>query len=439
MLQKLRRTFVAITMSLVGIVLAGVLGMSLFTAHSSMQAAIAGSLERALGDGSSPAMGQMPPQGYFPGADNSDDADDDWEEFPEPDGDFEPDDDELAQARQFVLVLKVVDGQVYATDERSLVSMSEETLAEAVKAIVGSSEDAGRIESAHLAWQRAETSDGYLVALMDTTAMDQQMSAQLANSALIFVGGMAALFVVTLLLSRWALRPVEESWEQQRRFVADASHELKTPLAVIKANSDILLGHRSNLPEEDVRWVESTADEAQRMSALVTDLLDLARADNEGQSQDAKAAFVEVDLAQLVEKVCLQFDAVAFERGCEIECSTQAGTRAKGNPARLEQLVTTLVDNACKYAATGSVVHVRLAQEAGHARLTVTNAGEPIPTEDLPHVFERFYRSDRARTHEGAGGYGLGLAIAKGIADAHGAELSVASSTEAGTTFTLVI
>ena len=145
----------------------------------------------------------------------------------------------------------------------------------------------------------------------------------------------------------------------------------------------------------------------------------------------------DIDLSEMVEAATLEFDAIAFERGCLVEDDIAPDLHVSGDPEWIERVVRILVDNACKYAARGSTVTVRLSGSSGHPILAVHNMGSPIDAEDLPHVFERFYRTDEARSREAEGGFGLGLAIAKGIVDAHGGKISVSSTEEEGTTFTV--
>ena len=246
--------------------------------------------------------------------------------------------------------------------------------------------------------------------------------------------------LATHVLSRYLVAPIEQAFAQQRRFVADASHELKTPLAVIMANTDILLAHPERLSDEDLGWLRGTRHEAQRMNGLVADLLDLARTDAAAAGDAAGLAWEDLDLSELVERAVLEFDAIAFERGCSLVAHVEPGCAVRGDRVQLERLVKILVENATKYAAVGSEVNVTLAHDGRACVLAVHNDGEPIPAQDLPHLFERFYRSDKARTRadgSATGGYGLGLAIAQGIAEAHGGQVGVSSTVQEGTTFTV--
>lgn len=259
---------------------------------------------------------------------------------------------------------------------------------------------------------------------------------------LVFVGlgALAFLFLVNIFYSRWALKPVRYSIKQQQQFTADASHELKTPLTVILANTEILKAKPEATVEEQMQWVESTHVEAQRMQLLVNDMLALLRPDGRKQEQPKE----DIDFSDLVEGEVLQFESVAFDRGVIIDEDICEDVHVMGNLERLTRLVVILIDNACKYAGEGSTVDVTLAKREStsggrdKAVLKVHNEGTPIPEEDLPHVFDRFYRADKVRTSS-KGGYGLGLAIGQEIAHEHDGGISVESSAESGTTFTVTL
>ena len=250
------------------------------------------------------------------------------------------------------------------------------------------------------------------------------------------VGALAlgVFFLISLLLSSLALRPAAAAWEQQRRFVADASHELKTPLTVILTNTGILLSHTGDPIAKQQKWVEYIRDEAQRMRTLVEDLLFLAKNDGErtGELQPEPVA-----LTELVWSALLPFEPVAFEQGVELVSDVEERIGIIGRADQLRRLVAILLDNAVKYAGPGGKVVLRLELgEKNGVRLTVNNTGAPIPPEHLPHLFERFYRADDSRARA-SGGYGLGLSIAKSIVDKHRGTIAVTSTVEAGTTFTV--
>ena len=181
------------------------------------------------------------------------------------------------------------------------------------------------------------------------------------------------------------------------------------------------------------KWLSYTREEAQRMKGLVEDLLFLAKSDAQRESR----ARLPVDLSGLVTGCLLPFEPVAFEAGVALESRLSPGLTVTGDEGQLRRLVLILLDNAVKYTPEGGAVTVALVRVQERARLTVHNTGEAIPPEHLEHLFERFYRSDSARTRQ-AGGYGLGLAIAKSIAEGHRGKISVSSGAE-GTTFTVLL
>ncbi len=245
---------------------------------------------------------------------------------------------------------------------------------------------------------------------------------------------MVAICIISFFLSRYVSRPVARAWEDQQRFIADASHELKTPLTVMLADTSILQANPDKTVGEQHAWVESISAEAQRMQQLTEDMLTLAQAD---AGVDTRQVMCDVDFSRAVQGVGLQFEAVAFERGLQLGCEVEDGLHVVGDERRLESLVKTLLENACKYASEKGHVDMRLVRAKGHAILSVRNDGDPVPPEDLPHLFDRFYRSDKARVNEGASAsFGLGLSIAKATTQAHGGDIS-ASSDASGTTFTV--
>ena len=220
----------------------------------------------------------------------------------------------------------------------------------------------------------------------------------------------------------------------RRRFVSDASHELKTPLTVILANTGLVLSHPEDTVAAQSKWLEYTHDEAEQMKELVDDLLFLAKSDAARQP----AARAETAMSEVALGCLLPFESVAFEAGVALKHRITPGLSLRGDEGQLRRLVMILLDNAVKYAGPGGTVTFTLERHQERLRLAVHNTGEPIPPEHLPHLFERFYRADAARNRSG-GGYGLGLAIARSIVEGHHGRLTVTSTAAAGTTFTALL
>jgi signal transduction histidine kinase len=235
--------------------------------------------------------------------------------------------------------------------------------------------------------------------------------------------------VVNDLLAR-----LESAFEQQRRFVADASHELRTPVATVCAEADVALGRDDREEAEYRDSLRVVRDAGRRLSRIVDDLFLLARADS-GHLPLRPAPLY---LDELIVDVARSMRAMASTRGVRVIVETPGDAPATGDASLLERLLLNLLDNAIKHTRPGSEVRVRLAKDNGHYVVRVIDAGPGIPPEARAKVFERFYRVDRARSRGAAtatGGAGLGLAIGRWIAEAHGGTLECARSDDSGSEF----
>lgn len=264
----------------------------------------------------------------------------------------------------------------------------------------------------------------------------------LNSSLLLFAAELGGIFLLagllvfglSFFLARMSLRPVEHAFSEQQRFVQDASHELKTPLTVILANLSILKSHPTATIHEEVLWIQNTETEAKRTQELTERLLFLAKADAKKLPPRSEV----LSLSTLVESTALPFTALAFERKLSLALDIAPALSVSGDAQTLAQLLAILLDNALKYAAPGTEVTVRLCRQKKHALLSVHNNGELIPADALPRLFDRFFRVDKSRARA-AGGYGLGLSIAKTIANAHGGDIRAESTAEHGTVFTVTL
>ena len=248
---------------------------------------------------------------------------------------------------------------------------------------------------------------------------------------LLIGGGIVALLLAalgSLFLANKALVPIRQAFLRQRQFTADASHELRTPLALIRANAEMLCRHVDRMPNGDGELVGEIIEETDHLNRLVGDLLTLARADADSLHLTTRP----VDLRVLVSGVHDDLQHLAESRGIETGVSLNGPVVVQGDEVRLRQLLLILLDNALKYTDAGGRVDVSVAHDENRARLLVTDTGIGIPENDLPHIFERFYRVDQARGHE-TGGTGLGLAIAKWIVDAHRGVIRAESEPGRGT------
>ncbi len=248
-----------------------------------------------------------------------------------------------------------------------------------------------------------------------------------AGLALALAGGYA--------LAGWALRPIRAAMDSQRAFVADASHELRTPLSVIRANAELMKRHPMEPVGANREAVDDIIGESDRLGRLVGQMLTLAQAD----AGQASLSLSEVALDELADEVARRMRVLAAQRGVSLETDVDGPVRLRGDSDRLRELLVVITDNAIKHTDAGGKVSLEVRKRSGgKAVLRVSDTGRGIPAEALPHVFDRFYRVDKARSRE-AGGTGLGLAIARWIAEAHGGSIEAESSEGVGTTLTIVL
>ncbi|MCQ2557741.1 MAG: HAMP domain-containing histidine kinase [Oscillospiraceae bacterium] len=271
----------------------------------------------------------------------------------------------------------------------------------------------GTLSSYHLRFLRAETPRGHRYVFADISSEQAVLHSLVETFALLGSAAFLVFLAISYFLARWAVKPVEKAWQQQKQFVADASHELKTPLTVIMTDAELLHAPGCS-PEEHTQLSGSIITMAQQMRGLVESLLDLARLDA-GTIKSAKTA---VPLSEVASSAAMMFEPVFFEKGLSFTYEIEPDLVLTGYRAYLKQLVDILLDNAAKYASPGGKAQLSLRQlSPKKVQLCVENEGDPIPESDLKNLFKRFYRADpsRAQNHS----YGLGLAIAQSITHEH--------------------
>lgn len=249
----------------------------------------------------------------------------------------------------------------------------------------------------------------------------------LTVSIIISLVGWLAVLALVIVLSQFVVRPVVESYEKQKRFITDASHEIKTPLAVIDAANEV-----QEIENGESEWTQSIHEQVARLTALTERLVFLARMD-EGALGFVRA---ELDLSDLVVKAAEPFESVALSRGKRLSCDVELNVKFKGDKSALSQVVELLLDNATRYAVDGTEIELKLvAEPRGHALLTVTNAVDAVPSGSLDRLFDRFYRADASRNSK-IGGSGVGLSVARAIVEAHGGTIK-ATASDASITFAI--
>lgn len=281
------------------------------------------------------------------------------------------------------------------------------------EAAQGFTEQTGEIEGYNLRFMRTSSPTGNGFVFVDVTSQRNTMDDLWKSCAGIGAASFAVLLVISILLARWAVKPVEAAWDQQRQFVADASHELKTPLTVILTNAELL----QEPGYDDVsrrQFSGSILAMSHQMRGLVESLLQLARADS-GQSKQEVAP---LDYSKLVADALLPFEPLYFEQGLMLESRVEPGIHLTGTARTLSQVVDILLDNGLKYAAPGGTVELELkSQGRGQCQLRVSSPGAELTPKQCKDIFRRFYRVDQARSMNHS--YGLGLAIAQRIVTDH--------------------
>ena len=280
----------------------------------------------------------------------------------------------------------------------------------------------GLLSDCGLHYYRAETPQGPRLVFTDVSEEQVALLHLEKILAAVGFGSFAFLFVLSVLMSGWIVRPVERAWRQQKKFMADISHELKTPLTVIVSNAELL-----QQPGYDEAQRKGFSDNiltmSRQMRHLVESMLDLARIDNATGNEGRE----ELDFSALVEDCILPFEPLYYEQGLLLETGIEPGLRVQGNRQVLHQCVDILLDNAQKYSEPGTV-RVNLRRVGRNAVLTVSNPSPEFSKSECEDVFNRFYRRNEARSEPGS--YGLGLPIAEGIVTRYGGK--IACTWEAG-------
>ena len=297
-------------------------------------------------------------------------------------------------------VLKVYNGNPTIQSEQSLLKITSSVL------------ENGRTSgtNGNLLYLVSDRGDYTLVAMIDGTLDNDNQNVLLKQILIIGTVSTMVLLVVSVFISRRIVKPLEENDKRQKRFISDAGHELKTPIAVISANSELL---KRQIGENE--WLSNIDYENERMADLVKQLLFLSKAERGDIPKET------LDFSKLVGGEVLPFETLAFEKGKRIEAETQRGLTVDGNQNQLRQLVSILLDNALSHG-TGETVYLTLKKEKHTVVLAVSNDAEQLSAEQLAHLFDRFYRTDDARSEKGSH-YGLGLSIAQAVVKAHGGDI----------------
>lgn len=444
MIKALRRKFVLTTISLLALVFAVLLTvLNVFVSHGEKEKLLeemrsmagAGRVPRfslrtddEQPDESAP-FNEMPQAPSFPVTEFP-------EETPRPVSETDDETDNFSRrvrrwedrmaVKEIYLVRFNSSGEVVGRNYTFDFGVSDESITALATEAASTNKETGSIAS--YLFLRVENGPGFSIVLRnysDTLASARRL---LVYSLLIGAAALAVLFAITVFLSKIVTKPAEQAFTRQKQFIADASHELKTPLSTISVNADVL---KSEIGPD--KWLENISSECSRMEELVISLLTLARMD----ADDNPIRNIEtVNLSDAILRPALSFESIAFEKGISYSLDIEKDVSVFGNPSELSRLSSALIDNAFKYVEDRGSVSVSLKKSDRKVCFSVSNSGKEISDKDLPHIFERFYRADESRT-DGCS-FGLGLAICEEIAERHNGKITVESQNSM-TTFSVTL
>ena len=418
MLKQLRRNFVIVIMVIVTVLFATVFG---FVLHQTKQNLERESIQMMRAVTSRP-HDMMP--GHRPDEKPSGKP----ENKPEGKPDWKP---EVGESRIRLLYFTVrlsAENEILETSGNDS-NFTDETLLQSLTDLaLEDSAQTGVLSKYDLRFIKEDRGSERMIIFADISGEKAMLRGLIRNLLLAGAIGYAAFFVISLLLAKWVAKPVEKTWNEQKQFIADASHELKTPLTVIMTNAE-MLADRNYSEEDRDGFTANILSMSKRMRGLVESLLELARMDN----RQTAAHFDTLDFSKLVNDSILPFEPLFYENETELKTEIEPNIRIEGDKEKLRQVMAILLDNALKYDDPAYPVEITLRRQAGHALLSFSGRGEPLSKEDCKNIFKRFYRVDQVR-NDGRS-YGLGLSIAESIAAEHNGRIWAESSGGCNTFF----
>lgn len=325
---------------------------------------------------------------------------------------------ELGYEIRYFSVLLDETGAVVETDTGQIAAVDEETAVDYAVQILAQDTQAGFLKDYRYLISQEGTDTR--VIFLDCGASMVAFRSTLFTSLWVAAVGLAAVLFLILLFSRRLVRPLILGYEKQKRFITDAGHEIKTPIAIIQADSEVLA-----LESGENEWIQDIQHQIRRLSSLTNDLIYLSRMEED----QGRGKFLPLSLSQVVTETAQAFQTMAKSQNKSFTIDVQPGLAMEGEEKALGQLVSVLLDNALKYAPEGGEIALALARQGKYFRLTVENTARGITKELLENLFDRFYRGDVSRDSS-QGGYGIGLSIARAVVQAHRGKISAVAKGE---------
>lgn len=327
---------------------------------------------------------------------------------------------------------------IFYNSRTEKVSVLSETLSfegeveDIVSEIARQKKDFGTLKEYHIIYYKEKANNEYKMAVTDVSYIGSHMVKMMIILALAFLLSMGLVFFISLKLSALAAKPMEKAIERERKFVADISHDLKTPITVILANNSILKSNPNAQIAENRQWLDSTDNAAKEMMNLIGEMLTMSSLESVEKNVVREA----VNLSSVVERYILQFESVVYERGITIEEEIKDQVTVYATEEYTKRICSSLIENALKYEPDHGKIKIKVDTARKKAIFSVQNFGSVISEEDLPHIFDRFYRGDKTRNLYS--GHGLGLPIIRQMTKLIHADIEATSDIQNGTVFTVI-
>lgn len=333
---------------------------------------------------------------------------------------------ELPYESRFFSVLVNDSGNVVYTDTDHIAAVDKVFAKELAESIINSGKTRGF--TGNYRYVSSEFEEGTRIIFLDCTRDLSTFRTFLLASCGISVAGLIAVFGLIVLLSGRMIRPISESYEKQKEFITNAGHELKTPVTIIEADAEVL-----ELEIGENEWISDIITQAERLSTLTKDLVYLSRMEEEISMQ-----VIDFPLSDVVTETAQSFQALSKTQNRNLNIDVEPMVSFSGDEKAIRQLISIFLDNALKYSTENSTISLTMKKQNKTVSISVSNISENLSKEDIPHLFDRFYRSDKSRNSD-TGGYGIGLSIAKAIVKAHKGKITAASSDGSMFTITAVL